>query len=103
MKNCPNCGAVLEPYKCRCEYCGSWYFDLTAFDMTGDSPYYVKFKTDMGIITALAKPELQTIDITEDTIYAVDSFGNKMTSFIQSRNCDFGVIFHTQMSPIEKD
>ena len=23
MANCPNCGAPLEPYKNRCEYCGT--------------------------------------------------------------------------------
>lgn len=27
MKNCPNCGAVIDPYRVKCEYCGTMYFD----------------------------------------------------------------------------
>lgn len=99
MRNCPNCGAPLEPYKCKCEYCGTWYFDFTAFDMSEDVPYYVKFRTPYGVITTLAKPELQTIDTYNDTYDATDSFGNILCRFTRSMHCDLSVLFHSQVNP----
>ena len=94
MQNCPNCGAPIEPYKCRCEYCGTWYFDFTAFDMSDDKPYYVKFRSPMGVITTLAKPELQTIETNYDTVNIENGLGNTLKTFVQSVNCDIGVVFH---------
>ena len=99
MKNCPNCGSPIEPYKCRCEYCGTWYFDFTAFDMSGDDPYYVKFRTPYGVITTLAKPELQTVDVSEDTVDITGKYGSVLTSFTRSVNCDLGVVFHSCRDP----
>ena len=99
MKNCPNCGYPLEPYKCKCEYCGTWYFDLTAFDMTEDVPYYVKFRTPYGVLTTLARPEVQTIYVSDDYVYAYDNLGNKIHRFTTSRNCDVDVVFHSLVNP----
>lgn len=93
MRNCPNCGAPLEPYKCRCEYCGTWYFDLTVFDMSGNDPYYVKFRTPYGVITALAKPELREIEMTEDYCDA-DAAGNKLIRIVTNRQADLNLVFH---------
>ena len=100
MKNCPNCGAPIEPYKCRCDYCHTWYFDFTAFDMSGNDPYYVKFRTPYGVITTLAKPELQTIEISEDTVDITDNLGRCVYRIPNpSRSCDLGVVFHSVANP----
>lgn len=97
MKNCPNCGAPIEPYKCKCEHCGTWYFDFTAFDMSKDEPYYIKFRTPRGTLTALARPELNTIETSADTTdITVD--GHVLQTFVTSYNCDLNVTFHTLMS-----
>ena len=99
MNNCPNCGAPLEPYKCKCEYCGTWYFDFTTFDMSKDVPYYVKFRTKYGIITTLAKPELQTIEVSNETFDCTNGSGNILCSFVRNRTCDLGVVFHSYVNP----
>ena len=25
-KNCPNCGGIINPYKLKCEFCGTYYW-----------------------------------------------------------------------------
>ena len=77
MKNCPNCGAPIDPYKTKCDYCGTRYFDLTALDLSNHEPCYIKLKGNWmgqkGIITALAIPSLEFIEQNCDTVRAVGS------------------------------
>ena len=95
MTNCPNCGAPLEANKCKCEYCGTWYFDLTVFDMSDDKPYYIKFRTPYGVITTRAIPELRTIELYEDSVDTVDMTGTILTKVIKTKSCDLNVMFHS--------
>ncbi len=99
MITCPNCGATIAPYKCKCEYCGTWYFDFTAFDMSKDEPYYVKFRTPYGVITTLARPELQSIEINNDTCDIVSRSGVRVNTLIRTISCDLNVVFHSQTDP----
>ena len=97
MVNCPNCGAPIDPYKCKCEYCGTWYYDLTGFDFTEGKPCYVKFRTNMNgqevYITALARPYLETLEMQNDMINVCSSMETKMHSFCESKHCDINMRF----------
>jgi len=65
-RNCPNCGAALDSAVCKCLYCGTSYFDISAIDINGDAPFYLKMRTRKGdklaIVTTLV--QVSTLDIT---------------------------------------
>lgn len=51
LKNCPNCGAVLDDTG-RCQFCGSKVYDLFDIDMKNRAHKYVRIKTSRGIVLA---------------------------------------------------
>ena len=57
MTNCPNCNAPIEPYQCKCGYCGTYYFDFSGADLTSGKPCYVKIQDQIF----LAQPYVETI------------------------------------------
>ena len=92
MRHCYNCGAHIDPYTYKCPYCGGIYYDFSALDCEADKPVYIKFRTNyMGqpmTVTALARPSLETVEMTSDETYATDTRGTKLASFTTERNCD---------------
>ena len=91
MTNCPNCGAPRENLKC--DYCGTWYFDFTSFFEDG-KPCYIKYKTDLGVLTALVQPQLRTIDITEEILNIIGRESVHIMDIPKYRSCDLEVTFH---------
>ena len=75
-RNCPNCGAVLDAAVCKCAYCGTSYFDISAINIDDGEPFYLKLKMrnpygkEATVITALvrADPNL-SITAEQDTLY----------------------------------
>lgn len=94
--NCPNCGAVIEPYSCKCQYCGTWYYDLTLFDTLDDTPKYVKFRMERNgkevYLTALARPQLKTIE-QQPVMYSFYVDGKCNHSIMSEYECDIFVMF----------
>ena len=79
MKNCPNCGAPIDPFHTKCEYCGTYYFDMTVFDI--NKPVYIKIDTGNEILTALVKTNGINIESLPDDVYYYD----ENHSFVSSR------------------
>ena len=104
MTNCPNCGAPLEPYKVHCDYCGTYYFDLNAFDCS--KKCFVKFKTNAGgqdiYVTALALPNLREVEVSNNTCDCVTPNGITLARYVTERTCDLHVDFRCVMNPENK-
>ena len=98
MTNCPNCFAPIEPYECKCKYCGTWYFDLAAFDFDDNKPCYIKIKSSNvcehnATITFKAIPRLTEINNTYDTVDCRDKNGTIIKRFIRDHYCTVGMEF----------
>jgi hypothetical protein len=94
MKNCPNCGSAIEPYKYKCEYCGTYYFDLASmFDMDNNKPCYIKFKTGNSYITALALPILESVETHTNTCDITGQNGFVLRTFNIGKEADINVRF----------
>ena len=52
LKNCPNCGGILEDTG-RCHYCGSKIYDFLSVDFDGDKPTYIRIRTSNGKIATM--------------------------------------------------
>ena len=76
--NCPNCGAPLDPFKYKCEYCGTSIIDLGVLDL--DNPCYVKFRTHdlcgrSVIVSALVVGKAE-IEVSSEKLDVTDWAGN---------------------------
>ena len=97
MKNCPNCGAPIDPYRVKCEYCGTMYFDLAAWLRDGE-PCFINYSFDSpygsGVITTQAIPHLETIEVNNEPTYAVTTNGNKIVSYANNKTCEINIKFN---------
>ena len=104
MKNCPNCGAPLVPYSVHCAYCGTYYYDLTAFDCSKQC--FVKFKTIINgeecAITALAIPSLEEMTVEREATEAIDSFGHVLMRIPSRNTCTIKARFTCVANPEDK-
>lgn len=99
-KNCPNCAAPYDAMLSKCPYCGTSYFDLSAIDLTGGEPFYLKMKVKFGdkdcIVTQLVKPSCDiSITCEYDSSYAYGRLGNKLISFKNSQTLKTSLNFES--------
>lgn len=88
MTNCPNCNAPIEPYNCKCKYCGTYYFDFSRFDATGNDPCYIK----VGNHVCLAKSFVEEIRSSMDYI-DIPYIDGRYTKYARKENIDIDVRF----------
>ena len=77
--NCVNCGAAIDTDVCKCPFCGTSYFDLTAIDFTSNEPVVLKLKAPSTrgtvLVSMLALPKLGEINQTVDNVCCYDGRG----------------------------
>ena len=96
MKNCPNCAAPIDPYKVKCDYCGTMYFDWATWLQDG-KPCFINYSFDSGYgkgtITAQAIPHLEQVETNDESTYITDPRGNAIHCLRNNRCCDLHVVF----------
>ena len=94
MKNCPNCGAIIDPYRVKCEYCGTMYFDWANWLQDG-KPCFINYGFNYGdkkaSIIAQAIPHLKEVN-NEDDYTAVSTNGQSIW-ISPNRHCDIHIVF----------
>ena len=96
MKNCPNCGAVIDPYRVKCEYCGTMYFDWATWLQDG-KPCFINYGFNYGdrktSIMAQAIPHLEVVEVNNNNnTYAMTRDGQHIVA-CSNRSCDLHVVF----------
>jgi len=108
MLNCPNCGAVLNPSKFRCEYCGTAVIDLATLDLDNQYPCYVRFKThdyqgrEIAMI-ALVQASNASFEMNIGTTSVTDYRGNVVCKKKDERNLDIHLDLHCLTTPEHKE
>ena len=96
MKNCPNCRAVIDPYRVKCEYCGTMYFDWATWLQDGE-PCFINYSFDngyvKGVITTKAIPRLETIENKCDSVDVMDWNGCTSKKIVANKSCELRVNF----------
>ncbi len=99
--NCPNCGSPIDPGRVHCAYCGTYYFDLAAFDCS--KKCFVKFKTHLNghecYVTALARPSLEETEVSCDTSEYIDPLGHILIRYPVNKTCTLKANFDCQINP----
>lgn len=70
LKNCPNCGAVLDDTG-RCQFCGSKVYDLFDIDMKNRADKYVRIKTSKGIMIAPIIFNQISLEMSQDAMPSI--------------------------------
>ena len=111
-RNCPNCGAPLEADICKCPYCGTSYFDISAISIGNREPFYLKLKLDdpvgkgYTVITAyvVAEPNLEINCGPESTcIYEGDEYRRIITPPEYQFHMGFRSVYKSVSRTYEKE
>lgn len=93
--NCPNCAAPLKEGQCKCEYCGTYFYDMV-LDMEYPSPIYLYVRTKQGIITLRGIPRIGDFTITSESQYVTSGFGTRLKAFYTERTGELNLTFDCQ-------
>ena len=101
--NCCNCGAALDIWKDKCEFCGTKNVNLTALDLASGEPANFIFRLPSNIqvvnelgeeiyMTTFAIPSLETIEMVNDTCDITGGWGQApLARFCSCRKMEMGL------------
>ena len=98
-RNCPNCGAPLEVDICKCPYCGTSYFDISAISIGNREPFYLKLKLEnptggYTVVTAYVITEA-SLEINCGPEYTYANVDGKERRFITETDYQFHLGFRS--------
>lgn len=91
--NCINCGAAKDIDEIKCPFCGTTYFDMTAIDLDEGTPVALSVRKGDFVFQMLARPELESISIEDETATALGQYGNPLVRIVNSRTVTAGLNF----------
>ena len=84
LKNCPNCGAILDDLG-RCKFCGSKVYDLFDVDVTDNrGGTYIRIKTSNGVIVAPIRTHYVDVE------FACDAYPTMTVNFVITGDIYYG-------------
>ena len=111
--NCCNCGAALDIWSPKCEFCGTKNVNLTALDLASGEPanFIFKMPSNMRVVnkdnadiylSLLAIPSLETMTMVSNTMEFYGGLGNKPLAYTNNYSMDMQLKL-TTVSRIEND
>ena len=96
--NCCNCGAALDIFSPKCEFCGTKNINMTNIDLASGEAANFIFKLPNNIsvngsfyMSLLAVPELQTISWDSNTTELYGGFGRTPLSYVNDYSLNLGL------------
>lgn len=108
--NCCNCGAALDIWSPKCEFCGTKNVNLTALDLASGEPANFIFKMPNNIkivdkngadiyLSLLAVPSLEVMEMVNDTVSMYVDGWNRPVTYRQNAGLEMGIKLTTVQSP----
>lgn len=97
-KNCPNCGAPINPDSIHCDYCGTTYLDFPTIDFDKRSPIYIRLKQNGYDIVSRVIPVDGNITYDNEYQDITDGRGNTITRIRSNQNLRFDIGFDAIMA-----
>ena len=110
--NCKNCGAALDICSSKCAFCGTKNINMTDIDLaSGEAANFIfklpnNFKDVEGkevILSMLAIPELQTIEMHNDPTYVYGGFNDHPLAYVNNYSMEMGLNLRAVSNPKHND
>lgn len=99
LKNCPNCGAPYDLRRDSCPYCGTFYLDLTSFDLNSEEPIFLRLKARLNETPVLITQKVKivpgasiTLGSSSQEFYCGVGY-QKIGSFVSEQSVDTIISF----------
>ena len=96
--NCCNCGAALDIFAPKCEFCGTKNINMTELDLASGEVANFIFKLPNNItvngnmyMSMLAVPELETLEMTSEPTYIYGGWNDTKLGYMNNYSLEMGL------------
>lgn len=107
--NCKNCGAALDIFAPKCAFCGTKNINMTDIDLSSGEAANFIFKLPKNfvgsdgqavVLSMLAIPELEEMNLTNETTDIYGGWNNVPISAINNYSFELGINLRAVNGPI---